>query len=76
MIVAALLYCGALMDLDTLLEDWTVHEPGDWDNTEGPPGWYAVSNPTGIVAYFAHQGDAYYYRMAKINLLLNITGGH
>lgn len=58
-------------DLEELLEEWCVMEPGLWENETGPKGWYAVSNDEGIVAYFGKEGDAYKFRIDKINQILN-----
>lgn len=57
--------------LDSLLEDWSVLEPGAWENEEGPKGWNAVANDEGIVAYFRDSKDAFSYRLTKINQILN-----
>lgn len=59
------------MNLDDLLEKWTVFEPGTWDNETGPGEWYAVANETGIVAYFASCDAAYRFRLSEINRELN-----
>lgn len=32
-------------------EQILVHEPGEWNNEDGPKGWYAISNEDGIFAY-------------------------
>lgn len=58
-------------DLEELLEEWSVMEPGAWENETGPKGWYAVSNDDGIVAYFGKEGDAFGFRMYRINQILN-----
>lgn len=58
--------------LDELLEDWSVHAPGMWENDVGPKDWYAVSDANnGIVAYFLFQADALRFRLAEINRILN-----
>ena len=58
--------------LDDALEDWAVHEPGMWENDQGPKGWWAVSNDDeSIVAYFAKPEDAYRWRLDMINRDLN-----
>jgi len=61
------------LSLDELLEAWSVHAPGMWDNDQGPEGWYAVSSDEagGIVAYFADETSALRYRLAEINRTLN-----
>lgn len=61
----------AKKSLEELLEEWSVMEPGTWDNNQGPQGWWAVANDTGIVAYFNNEQDAFYYRLNKINHFLN-----
>lgn len=58
-------------DLDDLLEEWAVMEPGLWENEDGPKNWYAVSNDQGIVAYFGKEADAFRFRMNEINRVLN-----
>lgn len=59
--------------LDSLLENIGVLEPGMWDNAAaGVIGdWYAVVNDEGIIAYFGKQSDAYRFRLAEINRVLN-----
>jgi len=57
--------------LEELLEEWSVLYPGMWENKSGPQDWYAVSNDDGIVAYFAKEGDAFMFRLDKINTELN-----
>ena len=57
--------------MDELLEQWSVLPPGMWENDDGPEGWYAVSNDEGIVAYFGREPDAYRFRLAEINRILN-----
>ena len=59
------------LDLDAALERWQVHEPGMWENDNGPEDWYAVSNDVGIVAYFGDAADAYRHRITMINRDLN-----
>lgn len=59
------------MNLDQLLEDISVLAPGQWDNDEGPVGWYAVCNERGIIAYFGKELDALRFRLSYINGLLN-----
>lgn|ERR1700741_4400127 len=56
---------------EDLVEEWHVHYSGEWENKGGPKGWLAVSNNTGIVAYFADEKDAHAYRLDKINTILN-----
>lgn len=57
--------------MDELLEQWTVHGPGMWENDTGPEGWYAVSNTDGIIAYFRDEKSAFGWRLAEINRILN-----
>lgn len=57
-----------------LLDVWAVHPPGMWKNelSSSPIGnWYAVSDDSGIVAYFHDENDAYRYRLDQINRELN-----
>lgn len=58
-------------NIEKLLEEWSVHEPGSWKNDTGPENWYAVSNDEGIIAYFRDEKDAFAYRLNKINQILN-----
>jgi hypothetical protein len=60
-----------LLTLLTLLEEWSVLAPGQWENDVGPEGWYAVANDQGIVAYFGAERDAFAFRLMKINIILN-----
>lgn len=59
--------------IEDLLEDITVHSPGQWENDEGPEGWWAVSTEFdgGICGYFQHEEQAYGFRMFLINMILN-----
>jgi hypothetical protein len=59
--------------LDELLDTWLVHTPGSWENEESASigHWYAVSNDSGIVAYFGNEADAFRFRLAEINRELN-----
>ena len=57
--------------LDDLLEAWNVHAPGMWENESGPKDWFAVSNDSGIVAYFGKESDALRFRLDEINRELN-----
>ena len=59
------------MNLDELLESWSVLPSGQWDNDQGPTDWYAVANEAGIVAYFLREQDAFRFRLAEINRALN-----
>lgn len=56
-----------------LLEEVSVHAPGQWQNTNGPKDWFAVSTEKdgGIVAYFRDEVDAYRWRLDYINRQLN-----
>lgn len=65
---------GAKMtaSLEDLLEMVSVHVPFQWENDDGPKGWYAVSvDEAGIIAYFATEKAAYQYRLSLINERLN-----
>jgi hypothetical protein len=57
--------------LSQLLDDISVIPPGQWNNTEGPEGWYAVCDNKGIIAYFGKGSDAYRFRLSEINRRLN-----
>ena len=49
-------------------EYWFVLEPGQWENDDGPAGWYAVGNDDdSIIAYFATGGEAELYRLLRVN---------
>jgi hypothetical protein len=54
--------------LDRALDAWAVFDDDDHD---GPVGWYAVADEDGIVAYFAHELDAFRFRLAEINRMMN-----
>jgi recombination protein RecA len=45
--------------------EWQVHGPGEWENEDGPPDWWAVSNDAGIVAYFGTEARAWSYVEAQ-----------
>jgi len=72
------------LSLDDMLEDVQVSD--DWEcareagNQFWPNGWWAVSTSGGgIVAYFEKEADAYWYRLALINMMLNgktMRAGH
>lgn len=57
--------------IDILLQEISVDAPGMWDNDEGPAGWYAVSGPFGIFAYFGEESEAFRHRLDIINRILN-----
>ena len=59
--------------LDDFLEEVQVMDPGMWENSEGPVGWYAVTNENGIIAYFGREADAYRFRLDYISQRLNPT---
>lgn len=66
--------------LEEALEQVSVHGPSQWENEDGPEGWYAVSTEYagGIVAYFRDEGAAYRYRLDLVNIMLNplsVEGG-
>lgn len=46
-------------------EEWDVFPPGEWDNSDGPPDWYAVANNSGIVAYFGDEHLACEYQRVQ-----------
>ena len=56
---------------DGLLDAWSVMDPTQWENNEGPTGWYAVANDHGIIAYFADESAAFRFRLAETNRVLN-----
>lgn len=60
-------------DLETMLEEVSVHGPGQWENAVGPKDWYAVSTEDsgGIIAYFSNASHAYAFRLFLINASLN-----
>lgn len=64
-------------DLGDGLTEISVMSPEDRDyapskaQARWPLGWWAVSDGDGVVAYFAHEVDAYAFRMMQINLLMN-----
>lgn len=60
-----------MRNLDDMLESIAVLYPGEWYNTDGPVGWFAVSNDEGIIAYFREESDAFRFRLAEINRKLN-----
>lgn len=61
--------------LDELLDKIAVHDPAMWENDTGPKGWYAVStDDDGIIAYFHREVDAFAFRLALINAILNPIG--
>lgn len=59
--------------LDEMLEEVSVHDPGMWENDDGPADWFAVSTDEhgGIIAYFQFEKDAYRFRLDWINRKLN-----
>lgn len=65
--------------LDSLLEDYTVYDPGEREHTpeetqkSWPEGWWAFADNHGIVAYFANERDAFGFRLLRINALLNFS---
>jgi hypothetical protein len=65
---------GPRPTLEELLEDWSVSDCEEVFGGKVPEhlkGWFAVNNRDGVVAYFGNRDDAYYYRLNKINLILN-----
>lgn len=60
------------LTLENALEMVSVHDPGQWENEEGPEGWFAVSHDDyGIIAYFCDEKAAFHYRLMLINQMLN-----
>lgn len=57
--------------LDDLLDMWSVMPPEHLDQPQSVVGWYAVTNDNGIIAYFAKEEDAFRFRLAEINRVLN-----
>jgi hypothetical protein len=58
--------------LAQLLDAVAVYYPGEWQNEVGPKGWYAVSVlDRGILAYFQEESDAFRWRLAEINRIMN-----
>lgn len=57
--------------LESWLESVSVIDPAQWENDEGPKGWFAVSNDEGIIAYFGSEVDAFRFRLDYINRKLN-----
>lgn len=63
------------LTLDEALEFVSVHPPGQWwnENSATLGHWYAVSSDEagGIIAYFGEESEAFRFRLAHINRLLN-----
>ena len=59
------------MTTDDALEICTVLGPTTWKNDEGPEGWLAVANNEDIIAYIRNENDAFGFRIAEINRMLN-----
>jgi hypothetical protein len=57
--------------LEELLQDISVVAPGQWENKAGPKGWFAVTDDSGIIAYFGSEDAALFFRLALINARLN-----
>jgi hypothetical protein len=59
-----------------IVESWTVHFPGGWENNDGPQGWWAVSSDDagGIVAYFQDEIAAERFRLSEVNRALEGFG--
>lgn len=69
---------GDKVSLEDALQNVHVHDPDEpfAELNEGncPKGWWAVStDDQSILAYFAFENDAYKYRFAVINDMLNGT---
>lgn len=54
---------------EELETEWDVLPPGTWENETGPKDWYAVSNDTGIVAYFGTEEAAFRFRDCEFERL-------
>jgi hypothetical protein len=50
-------------------EDVLVHEPGTWENADGPSKWYAISDTRGIFAYAGDEDTAYIIAKAVVREL-------
>lgn len=66
------------LDLEELLGNVCVDQPHERDRApmetqaNWPEGWWAVSDDYGgYIAYFAHEADAYAYRLMLINAVMN-----
>ncbi len=46
------------------MNDILVHDPGTWENKDGPLDWYAISNEDGIFAYANTEQNTYDIRDA------------
>ena len=68
------------MELDELLDEISVVYVDKYTNEvnnggiPGLVGWYGVCNEQGIVAYFAQESSAFYFRLALINSRMNKIG--
>lgn len=60
-----------MRQLGEFLEEISIHDPGMWENDDGPEGWWAVSDKSGIIAYFGEEAAAYHFRLTLINAKLN-----
>jgi hypothetical protein len=61
------------MTLQEALDFVSVHHADEIPDWKGSPEWFGVSTDSdgGIIAYFAKETDAFAFRMAIINRLLN-----
>jgi hypothetical protein len=61
------------MTLEQALEMVSVHPAEEIPDWRGNPNWYAVSTDEdgGVIAFFAREVDAFAFRLAIINRLLN-----
>lgn len=58
--------------LAELLDEVSVLASGQWENDQGPEGWFAVCNDNdGIIAYFYDEALALRFRLDYINAILN-----
>jgi hypothetical protein len=59
-------------ELETQLKIWTVLDPGQWPENEGPKGWwFAVHDGERAVAYFRDIRSARRFRLAEVNRIMN-----
>jgi len=62
------------MNLNDLLEEISVIDPYQWENEMSDSAiqsWHAVTDETGIIAYFGKETDAFRFRLSLINARLN-----
>ena len=63
------------MDISEALEAVSVHPADEIPDWKGSPDWFAVSTDDagGVIAYFVSEADAFAFRLAIVNRLLNPT---